>query len=83
MTDRLDRILTHKVWGIVVFLAVMFVLFEFIFFGAKPLMDLIAGGRDALGSWVASLMEPGPCAGLLVDGVVRAPAASWSSFPKS
>src|SRR3954466_977008 len=48
-TDRLDRVLTHKVWGTVVFLLVMFLVFESIFFWAKPLMDLVGGGLKDLG----------------------------------
>src|SRR5262249_6195981 len=30
-TDRIDRVLTHKVWGTVIFLALMFLVFETIF----------------------------------------------------
>ncbi len=33
-TDRLDKILTHRVWGTLVFLVVMFLLFQSIFTGA-------------------------------------------------
>src|SRR5207249_5596101 len=47
-TDRLDRILTHKVWGTVVFLALMFVVFQSIFTWATPIMDLIKSGKDLL-----------------------------------
>ena len=54
-----------------VFLAVMFLVFESIFFWAKPLMDWISLGRDQLGSWVAGLMGPGPLRGLLVDGIIK------------
>ncbi len=47
-TDRLDRILTHKVWGTLIFLAVMFVVFQSIFTWAKPLMKVIGDGKDLL-----------------------------------
>jgi ferrous iron transport protein B len=70
-TDRLDRILTHKVWGTLVFLAVMFVVFESIFFWAKPVMDWISLGRDELGAAVAGLMSPGPFRAVLVDGIIK------------
>ncbi len=70
-TDRLDRVLTHKVWGTLIFLLVMFLVFESIFFWAKPLMDWISEGRDKLGDWLAGLMEPGPFRGLIVDGVIK------------
>ncbi len=70
-TDRLDRVLTHRIWGTLIFLAVMFVVFESIFFWAKPLMDWISLGRDWLGSSVSSAMNPGPLRGLLADGIVK------------
>src|SRR5581483_4217697 len=35
-TDRIDRVLTHRVWGTLVFLALMFAVFQAIFTGARP-----------------------------------------------
>ncbi len=71
-TDRLDRILTHRVWGTLVFLALMFVVFETLFFWAKPLMDLISRGQKGLGGYVEDLVgEPGPFRSLLVDGIIN------------
>ncbi len=70
-TDRLDRVLTHRLWGTLVFLAVMFLIFESIFTLAKPLMEWITQGQGALASLVSGLMEPGAFRSLLVDGVIR------------
>jgi ferrous iron transport protein B len=70
-TDRLDQVLTHKIWGTAVFLVAMFVVFESIFFFAKPFMDGMDAARKALGDWVGSLMNAGPLRGLLVDGVIK------------
>jgi ferrous iron transport protein B len=70
-TDRLDRVLTHKVWGTLLFLAVMFVVFQSIFTWAKPFMDLIGKGQDALGGAVRDALPPGPLRGLLVDGIIK------------
>jgi len=70
-TDRIDRVLTHKLWGTAVFLVLMFVMFQSIFTWAKPFMDWIGKGQDALGSGVQGWMEPGPLRSLVVDGVVK------------
>ncbi len=70
-TDRLDKVLTHKVWGTLIFMFVMFLVFESIFFLADPLMRLISEGKDLIGASVAELMEPGPLRGLLVDGIIQ------------
>ncbi|MCC6417332.1 MAG: ferrous iron transport protein B [Gemmataceae bacterium] len=69
-TDRLDRVLTHKVWGTLAFLALMFVVFQSIFTWAKPLMDLFSDGRTALADLATGAMGPGPLRSLLVDGVI-------------
>ena len=50
-TDRLDRVLTHRVWGTLIFLAVMFLVFQSIFTWAKPLMNWIGTGKDLLADW--------------------------------
>lgn len=39
ITDRLDSLILHPIWGIVVFLVVMFIFFESIFTVAVPFMD--------------------------------------------
>jgi ferrous iron transport protein B len=70
-TDRIDRVLTHKVWGTLVFLGLMFLVFQSIFTWAKPLMDLIAAGQDWLAGAVREALPPGPLTSLLSDGVVK------------
>jgi ferrous iron transport protein B len=70
-TDRIDRVLTHKVWGTFIFLALMFIVFWSIFTWARPVMDLIDTGREAVGEWIKGNMAPGPLRSLLVDGVVK------------
>ncbi|MCS6866338.1 MAG: ferrous iron transport protein B [Gemmataceae bacterium] len=69
-TDRLDAVLTHRLWGTVAFLAVMFVMFQSIFLWAQPLMDQIDAAREWLAQGVEDAMPPGPLRALLVDGVI-------------
>jgi ferrous iron transport protein B len=70
-TDRLDRILTHKLWGTVLFLVLMFVVFQSIFTWATPLMDLIKSGKDLARGSLQELLPAGPLSSLLVDGVLE------------
>ena len=70
-TDKLDKVLTHKVWGTLIFLAVMFVVFQSIFAWAKPLMQGIDGVRESAAKGVEGAMEPGPLRSLVVDGVLK------------
>lgn len=69
-TDRLDAILTHKVWGTLVFALVMGLIFTTIYRWSEPLMGLIEDGFGALGGWAGSHMNEGPLRGLVVDGVI-------------
>jgi ferrous iron transport protein B len=70
-TDRLDRILTHRVWGTLAFLLVMFLIFQAIFTGARPMMDLISSGKDLLAEWLGGLLPAGALKSLLLDGVLE------------
>ncbi len=70
-TDRLDRVLTHKLWGTLIFLALMFVVFQSIFTWARPLMKLIGAGKDVLADGLRDALPPGPLTSLLTEGVLE------------
>src|SRR5262249_31197959 len=70
-TDRIDRIVTHRLWGTIIFAALMFIVFQAIFTWAKPPMDLIKDGQTALVDWLTVTLPAGPLASLLADGVVK------------
>ena len=70
-TDRLDKILTHRLWGTLIFFIVMFLIFQSIFLGAKPLMEAIDGGRERFAKTIEAAMTPGPLQGLVVDGLIK------------
>lgn len=69
-SDRLDRVLTHKVAGALVLLAVLFIVFQSIFAWAGPLMDAIHGAFGALSRVVAGLLPEGALQSLLTDGII-------------
>jgi ferrous iron transport protein B len=81
-TDRIDRILTHKVWGTLVFLALMFVVFQAIFTWAKPLM----GGIDTAKDWLIDVgrdnVPPGPFTSLVLDGILKGVGAVVVFLPQ-
>ncbi len=69
-TDRIDRVLTHRVWGLIVFAVVMLMVFQSVFVSARPLMDAIGAGFDWLSSSVEGLMPDGALRSLLAVGVI-------------
>jgi ferrous iron transport protein B len=68
--DRIDAVLTHRVWGTLVFAAVMLAMFSSIFWLATPLMDLVSAGMDAVSAFVGDRLPAGPIRSLLVDGIL-------------
>jgi len=81
-SDRLDRVVTHRVWGMVIFLALMTLIFQSIFVFARIPMDYLAGTVDMLGGWVGGLMAPGPLNDLLVNGVIKGVGAVVVFLPQ-
>lgn len=70
-TSRIDAVLTHRMWGLVIFLLVMFLMFQSIFVWARPLMDLIISGKDWLANAISAWLAPGPLRSLLVQGILE------------
>jgi len=68
-SDRLDAILTHRVWGWVAFVAVLGFMFFSIFSLAQYPMDWINSLVDWAGAHVAALIPPGELRSLVKDGV--------------
>jgi ferrous iron transport protein B len=83
-TDKIDKILLHKWFGLPIFFAAMFVLFQFIFTVGKPLQDGLAWVLSLLRS---SLLEPiftsSPAwlHGLMLDGVYNGVATVAAFVP--
>lgn len=69
-SDRIDAVVLHRVWGPVVFLLVMGLVFQGVFTWAQPVMDGIEGALGALGGWVAAALPDGTFESLVVDGVI-------------
>lgn len=70
LSDRLDHILTHRVWGLGVFIVVMGIIFQSIFSWAQGPMDLLSRGIEKLGGFVQAWLPPGPLESLVVDGII-------------
>ncbi len=70
LTDRVDRVLTHRLWGTIIFAVVMLALFQSVFVWAEPLMNAIDVGMGLLADLVRTQMAPGALQSLLADGVI-------------
>lgn len=68
-TRRLDSIFLHPLWGPLIFLLVVIAVFQSIFTGARPLMDLVEAAIDGSGKWIEAVMPDSPWRSLIVDGI--------------
>ena len=69
-TDRLDNLLLHRKWGYLILLAVLFLLFQSIFWLASIPMDGIEWGFKELASWLNHNLAPSGWRDLLVNGFI-------------
>ncbi|MDX1925220.1 MAG: ferrous iron transport protein B [Pirellulaceae bacterium] len=70
LSDRIDHVLTHRVWGLVIFAAIMFAVFQCISTGASGMMSGIETLQGALVTWVHSWLAPGTLRSLIDDGII-------------
>src|SRR3990167_9705709 len=70
VTQHLDDVLTHPLWGWITFLGVMGLMFVSIFIVAAYPMSWIEMGFGLLGDLVRGILPPGDLRDLLADGVV-------------
>ncbi|MFI5309986.1 MAG: ferrous iron transport protein B [Gemmatimonadales bacterium] len=69
-SDRVDRVALHRVWGPLIFLAVMLLMFEAMFTWARPLADGIQAVISLAASGIRAVLPPGDLRSLLVDGAL-------------
>ena len=71
VSDRIDDLLLHRVLGIPIFLALMWLTFKLTFDVGGVAQRWIEAGVSALGAWATSVLPPGPLGSLIVNGVIH------------
>src|SRR5687768_10140141 len=70
ISERIDRVLTHKVFGLAILVLILLTVFQAIFSWATLPMDLLEQGFGALGDSVRNVLPQGILADLIVDGII-------------
>ncbi len=70
VSNRIDRVLTHPVGGYLIFLGILFLLFQAIFAWAQYPMNWIDQGIGALSAAITAHAPPGPLTRLLTEGIL-------------
>lgn len=84
-TEKIDSIVTHRIWGLPIFIGIMVLVFAFTFALGEPLEDLVGDGLDAFGEWVESTLAGIGASPIfisfLVDGVIHGLSAVLEIVP--
>lgn len=70
VTARLDKILTHKIWGYAIFITILFLIFQAVFAWTTYPMDLIDQGIAILNAWLQTHLPKGVFTNLLTEGLI-------------
>jgi len=78
----LDKILLHKVWGYVIFMAILLLIFQVIFYVSEYPKGWIESALGWVGEWLSGILPEGSLTSLLVDGVIPGLTAVVSFVPQ-
>jgi len=87
LTEKIDRVVTHRVFALPLFLCTMLVMFLVTFgpFGSG-LQDLVAAGLDGFSGWLNGLMEAAGVSRVLIslvcDGIIAGVGGVLSFLPQ-
>jgi ferrous iron transport protein B len=68
--SKLDRVLTHKIWGYLIFFVVLFGIFQSIFEWSKIPMDFIDSSFASLSTAASENLPPGAFTNLIAQGII-------------
>ena len=70
LRTRLDRILTHKVWGYHIFFLILLTIFQAIYDWSSVPMDFIDSAFASLSEWTKNQLPAGAFTNLLAEGII-------------
>lgn len=69
-TNKIDKLLTHKIYGYLIFFVILFLIFQAIYPVASVPMDFIDAGIASIRAYLGGVLPPGPLFSLLNDGII-------------
>ena len=82
LTHSLDGIALHPVWGTLLLLTILFLMFQAVFSWAQAPADAIDAGFAALGDQVRATLPDGFVRGLIADGLIAGVGAVLVFLPQ-
>ncbi len=70
LRSRLDRVLTHKIWGYLIFFVILLTIFQAIYDWSSVPMDFIDHAFASLSEWTKNQLPSGAFTDLLSEGII-------------
>jgi ferrous iron transport protein B len=70
LRGRLDRVLTHKIWGYLIFFVILLTIFQAIYDWSSVPMDFIDSTFASLSEWTKNQLPSGAFTSLLAEGII-------------
>lgn len=70
LRSKLDRVLTHKVWGYFIFFIILLTIFQAIYDWSSVPMDFIDSAFASLSEWTKNQLPQGAFTNLLAEGII-------------
>jgi ferrous iron transport protein B len=81
--ESIDRLLTHRVWGMGIFLFFMYLIFQAVYSWSSPFMDAIDWGKESAQNLIASQLAGMPqLQSLITDGIIEGVGAFLIFLPQ-
>lgn len=82
VSRRIDKVVLHPVFGVILLLVILFVMFQAVFTWAQPPMDAITNGFTWLGGEVGEWLPEGLLRSFVSDGVISGVGAVVTFMPQ-
>ena len=82
LSQKIDKIVTHKVFGYIIFLSLLMLIFQAIFSWGNAPMDWIEGTLGSLSSWTKDTLPEGVLNDLVTDGIIAGLAGVLVFIPQ-
>ena len=81
-SEKADKVLTHPWLGPVIFITLLYAIFQSIFTFALIPMNWIDGGVGIMGNFFIEIMSPGILRNLLIEGIIAGVGAILIFLPQ-
>ncbi len=70
LTEKIDNVLLNRAWGYLILIAVLFIMFQSVYWLAQFPMDGIEWTFGKLGGWLSTVLPSGLFADVFINGIV-------------